>query len=171
MNLTLYTNYSLRTLVFLGLHSSSLASISQISSAFGISRNHLIKVVHNLAKLGFIKTTRGRGGGLRLARDPEEINIGEVVRKTESGFKLVECFDVAHNTCPLTPACELKKIILEAEEAFLKVLDGYSLADLLVRRKQMAALLKINLPRQTRPLWLACTGGNGRHNGTHQPAS
>jgi Rrf2 family nitric oxide-sensitive transcriptional repressor len=165
MNLTYYTNYSLRTMVYLGLHSSSLASITQISEAFGISRNHLIKVVHNLARAGLIKTTRGRGGGLQLARDPREINIGDVVRKTEASFKMVECFDALHNTCPLTPVCELKSIVREAEEAFLHVLDRYTLADLLVRRKQMAALLKITYTRQN-PLWLQA--GNGRRCALHR---
>lgn len=158
MTLTYYTNYSLRTMVYLGLHASSLASISQISEAFRISRNHLIKVVHNLAKQGFIKTTRGRGGGLRLARDPRDINIGDVVRKTEANFNLVECFDTGRNTCPLSAACELKTIVREAEEAFLSVLDRYTLADLLVKRKQMSALLKIAYTRQN-PLWQgACAG-------------
>src|SRR5690606_35461931 len=86
MNLTYFTNYSLRVMMYLGLNASSLTSISRISEAFAISRNHLIKVVHNLARQGFIKTVRGRGGGLRLARDPGEINLGDVVRKTEANF-------------------------------------------------------------------------------------
>ncbi len=158
MNLTYYTNYSLRVLVYLGLHSSSLASITQISDAFGISRNHLVKVVHNLAKLGFIKTTRGRGGGLRLARDPKLINIGDLVRKAEPNF---ECFDAGRNTCPLTPACELRGIVQEAEDAFLNVLDRHSLADLLARRKLMASLLGIAQSRHA-PLWLQANGRNGK---------
>jgi Rrf2 family nitric oxide-sensitive transcriptional repressor len=163
MNLTYYTNYSLRVMMYLGLHPASLASITQISEAFGISRNHLIKVVHNLARQGFIKTTRGRGGGLRLARDPKEINLGEVVRRTEPSFNIVECFDSGSNTCPITPLCELKNIIRSAEEAFLSVLARYTLADVLVKRRQMAALLKIPYTRQS-PLWLQ--GNNGRR----QPA-
>lgn len=159
MTLTYYTNYSLRTMVYLGLHSSSLASISQISEAFKISRNHLIKVVHNLAKQGFIKTLRGRGGGLRLARDPKDINLGDVVRKTEANFNLVECFNPAKNTCPLSALCELKGIVREAEMAFLEVLDRYTLADLLVKRKPMAAILKIPFNTRQAPLWLgACNG-------------
>ena len=165
MNLTYYTNYSLRVMIYLGLHSTSLASITQISEAFGISRNHLIKVVHNLAKLGYLKTTRGRGGGLRLARDPKEINIGEVVRKTEANLNLVECFNTLGNTCPLRGACELKRMVLEAEEAFFSVLDRYTLADVLVRRKQMASLLGVTFTRQT-PLWRQ--GCTSRRNGTNQ---
>lgn len=169
MNLTYYTNYSLRVVVYLGVHSSSLASITQISEAYGISRNHLVKVVHNLAKLGFIKTTRGRGGGLRLARDPKTINIGELVRQTEPNFCMVECFNSSNNTCPLTPACELKCIMREASEAFLKVLNGYTLADLLAKRKQMAGLLGIQLVRRA-PLWQNANGktakrANGVANG------
>jgi Rrf2 family transcriptional regulator, nitric oxide-sensitive transcriptional repressor len=158
MTLTYYTNYSLRTMIYLGLHASSLASISQISEAFRISRNHLIKVVHNLAKQGLIKTTRGRGGGLRLARDPKDINLGDVVRRTEANLNLVECFDSTRNTCPLVSLCELKGIVREAEMAFLSVLDRYTLADLLGKRKQMAALLKIPYTRQN-PLWLAACNG------------
>ncbi|MEP0844730.1 MAG: Rrf2 family transcriptional regulator [Phycisphaerae bacterium] len=152
MNLTYYTNYSLRVVIYLGLHSSALASITQISAAFGISRNHLVKVVHHLARLGFIKTARGRGGGLRLAREPAKINIGDLVRQSEPGFRMVECFDKARNTCPLTPVCRLKGIVLEAENAFLGVLDGYSLADLLGPRRAMAELLGITLDRRA-PLW------------------
>lgn len=152
MTLTYYTNYSLRVLVYLGLHSTSLASITQISEAYRISRNHLVKVVHNLAKLGFIKTTRGRGGGLRLSRDPKQINIGDVVRRSEPNFCLVECFNATRNTCPLTPACELKAVVQKAEDAFLAVLDGYTLADLLTKRKRMAGLLGIVLSRQA-ALW------------------
>ncbi len=161
MNLTYYTNYSLRVIIYLGLHSASLASISQISEAFGISRNHLIKVVHNLARLGFITTMRGRGGGLRLARDPSQINIGEVVRKTEPSFNWVECSNAAQNTCPLSPLCELRGIMRAAGEAFLSTLDRYTLADVLVRRKQMAALLNIVYTRQS-PLWLQANNGR-RH--------
>jgi len=136
-----------------------LASISQISEAFKISRNHLIKVVHNLAKQGFIKTLRGRGGGLRLARDPQDINLGDVVRKTEANFNLVECFNSTQNTCPLSPVCELKNIVREAEMAFLGVLDRYTLADLLVKRKPMAALLKIPYNTRQSPLWLGASNG------------
>lgn len=153
MNLTYYTNYSLRVMMYLGLHDSSLASISQISEAYGISRNHLIKVVHNLARLGFIITTRGRGGGLRLARDPRQISIGEVVRNCESGFNLVECFNTSENTCPLTPSCELKRIVRAAQTAFLEVLDQYTLADLLGRRKAMMNLLGIENGKPSSPLW------------------
>jgi Rrf2 family nitric oxide-sensitive transcriptional repressor len=152
MNLSYYTDYSLRTIIFLGLHPSAVSSISQISEAFGISRNHLVKVVNHLARWGFIKSTRGRGGGLRLARDPAEINLGELVRRTETNFRLVECFDPSYNTCPLTAACELKTVMAEARNAFLKTLDRHSLADVLRRRKAMLALLDTSAGKAKSPV-------------------
>ena len=142
MNLTLSTDYSLRALIYLGTCRPQLASVAQISEAYGISRHHLVKVVHQLGRLGFIETLQGRGGGLRLAREPGSICIGDLVRRTET-FQLVECFDRERNTCPITPACTLKHILGEATEAFVSVLDRYTLADLLKHPRKMAQLLMI----------------------------
>lgn len=141
MQLTLYTDYSLRVLIYLGLRQDRLATISEIARCYGISRNHLVKVVHNLSQHGYIKTTRGKGGGLVLARDPEQINIGDVVRHTEIGFDIVECFNPATSACPIVPACALRRVLREATSAFMTVLDGYTVADVLRNRGQLAALL------------------------------
>lgn len=110
------------------------SSIEEIADAYSISNNHLVKIVNRLGKLGFIKTVRGRGGGISLSRDPDHICVGDVVRQTEN-FKIVECFDRAQNTCPLNPTCLLKRTLHEATEAFLNVLDRHSLKDLLGTRK------------------------------------
>ncbi len=142
MQLTLYTDYSLRVLIYLGVHHNRLATISEIAAGYGgISRNHLVKVVHNLSIHGYIRTTRGKGGGLMLAREPRAINIGDVVRHTEVNFDVVECFDKERNRCPITPACRLKGALREALSAFMVVLDGYTLADVLANKHELSALL------------------------------
>ena len=111
MQLTLYSDYSLRVLLYLGLNPRRLATITDIAQSYGISRNHLVKVVHNLAMQGFIHTARGRNGGITLERPTAEINIGDVVRHTEVNFHLVECFDHEHNSCPIAAACILKEAL------------------------------------------------------------
>ena len=140
MQLTLYSDYSLRTLIYLALCEEG-ATISEIAERFRISHNHLTKVAHNLGKLGYITTTRGRSGGLALALSPDEINIGAVVRQVEPHFNLVECFDPDKNTCPILPACALRGVLGEAQEAFLKVLDGYRLSDFRGSGPDVARLL------------------------------
>ncbi len=129
MRLTRYTDYSLRSLIYVGLQEPAQSSIGEIARAYGISENHLTKVVHQLGRLGLIRTIRGRGGGLRLALPPEQIVIGRVVRQTEDDLALVECF--ASGACVITAPCPLKQALGEALSAFLAVLDGYTLADLL----------------------------------------
>ena len=129
MRLTHYTDYALRTLIYLGLCKPQQATISEISQAYEISENHLVKVVHRLGQLGLIKTNRGRGGGLRLALPPSEIIVGQVVRQTEDDLALVECF--VNGGCIITNTCRLRGVLGEALEAFFGVLDRYSLADLL----------------------------------------
>ena len=143
MQLTLYTDYSLRVLVYLGLKGEQLSTISEIAQHYGISRNHLVKVVHNLASHGFIHTARGKGGGMRLARPPQEINIGDVVRHTEGTFNLVECFDVAGSGCPITPICKLKGALHRAMHSFMSVLDSYVLADVLENGEQLSGMLQV----------------------------
>ena len=145
MHLTLYTDYSLRVLVYLGIRSEHMATIAEISDSYGISRNHLVKVVHNLAHIGFVNTSRGRGGGMTLARKPGDINIGDVVRETELNFDLVECFDIVNNTCPIAPICALKGALQEAKEQFMGVLDRYTLADVLGNKNDLAKFLKITV--------------------------
>jgi Rrf2 family nitric oxide-sensitive transcriptional repressor len=141
MKLTRYTDYSLRVLMHLALNRARLCSISEIAKRNLISENHLTKVVHHLGKLGYVTTLRGRGGGLRLARPPEEISVGEVVRKTEDGFDLLDC-----PSCLLAPACVLTGALSEAVSAFLEVLDRRTIADLIRPGDRLRALLKTGLP-------------------------
>lgn len=143
MQLTLYTDYSLRVLVYLGIRPDEVCTITDIAKDYGISRNHLVKVVHNLGLLGYIKTVRGRGGGLMLARDAATINIGDVVRHTEGSFNLVECFDKEINTCPLSKMCALKGALYEAQRRFMEVLDQYTLGDVVGNRKELSTLLGV----------------------------
>ena len=143
MQLTLYTDYSLRVLLYLGVNPQRMSTITDIAQSYGISRNHLVKVVHNLATQGFIHSTRGRGGGITLARPAAEINIGDVVRHTEVSFDLVECFDRERNTCPIAAACILKSALYEAQRAFMGVLDRYTLADVLENKDWLRSVLKV----------------------------
>ncbi|MGH7985756.1 MAG: RrF2 family transcriptional regulator [Candidatus Binataceae bacterium] len=137
MELTYYTDYALRVLVYAGLRPEKRCLISEIAEHYEISENHLMKVVHGLAKAGFMTTFRGKGGGLTLAKDPKDIIIGAVVRRMEGPFKPVECFR-SGNRCAISGACNLPDILGEAFQAFIAVLDRYSLADLLERRGQLS---------------------------------
>ncbi|UEX79715.1 Rrf2 family transcriptional regulator [Spiribacter halobius] len=141
MKLTRYSDYSLRVLMYLGVRGEGLATISEIAEAYGISRNHVMKVVFDLGRIGYIETVRGKRGGIRLRRAPEEINVGELVRRTETSLELVECFG-SDNTCCLAPVCVLRGALDEALRAFLEVLDRYTLADLIAPRRQLADQLK-----------------------------
>ncbi len=143
MELTFYTDYSLRVLMYLGLNPGRLCSISEIAEHYHISRNHLVKVVHGLARGGFVRTYRGKGGGLTLASEPKEINIGAVVRYTEGPLKPVECFRDSANHCVISGACSLQAILYQACENFLATLDRHTLADLLAKAPQMKRLLAI----------------------------
>jgi Rrf2 family transcriptional regulator, nitric oxide-sensitive transcriptional repressor len=141
MQLTYYTDYSLRVLMYLAVHRGRLVNIAEIAERYGVSRNHLVKVVHNLARGGFIKSYRGKGGGIELTRDPAQINIGEVVRYTEGPPKPVECFDVERNRCVITNVCGLAEVVLEACNNFFATFDRYTLADLLQHRGRLAKIL------------------------------
>jgi Rrf2 family nitric oxide-sensitive transcriptional repressor len=141
LRLTFYTDYSLRMLIYLAVKGDGLSTIEEIADAYGISRNHLMKVAHKLGREGFIETVRGRGGGLRLGRPPSKIKIGEVVRATEDDFRMVECFDLATNTCRILGACNLKGILAEALDAWAAVLDRYTLANLVQEPKSIAQML------------------------------
>ena len=142
MRLTIFTDYSLRVLIYLGAHRDAerLATIGDIAAAYRISENHLMKVVHHLAKHGYVETTRGKGGGMQLARAPEDINIGAVVRATEDDMALVECFQDGEPQCTIVSACALHVALTRALSAFFEVLDARTLADLLEPR---AKLVKI----------------------------
>jgi Rrf2 family nitric oxide-sensitive transcriptional repressor len=130
MHLTRYTDYSLRVLIYLGTHQDKLATISEIAAYHSISRNHLMKVVHQLGTNGYIATLRGKGGGIKLARPPEKIVVGDVVRSMEETMNIVECFEPGASACVLASACQLKGALSEAMQSFLVTLDLYTLADL-----------------------------------------
>jgi Rrf2 family transcriptional regulator, nitric oxide-sensitive transcriptional repressor len=141
MRLTTFSDYSLRVLMYLGVHDERLATVGEIAKAYAVSENHLVKVVHHLAQHGYIETTRGKGGGMRLARPPEKINVGEVMRGTEENLKFVECFDRATSDCRIEPACVLKGVLGRAVDAFFAALERYTLADLLVTKPKLAKML------------------------------
>jgi Rrf2 family nitric oxide-sensitive transcriptional repressor len=140
MQLTLFSDYALRIALYLASHPERRCSVDEISRAYGISRAHLVKVVQRLTELELVSAARGRGGGLRLARAPEDVNVGALVRATEPHFDLVECFDMDTNTCPIAPACGLKGTLVRAQRAFLAVLDEVTLADYLPRREKLVTL-------------------------------
>jgi len=131
MQLTRFTDYSLRVLVYLGAHPERLCTISEIADAYRISENHLMKVVNRLATAGYIETVRGKGGGMHLSRAPKMINIGAVVRDMEERFDIVECFDEARQDCPLLPACALRSVLSDARRNFMATVDRYSLEDVI----------------------------------------
>ena len=149
MRLTLHTDYSLRLLMLLAIEPDTRHTIEEVARRYDISRNHMMKVAQTLTQGGFVLSVRGRGGGLELARAPEAINLGAVVRACEDSFALVECFDSERNTCVVSSACGLRGPLEEALAAFLSVLDSYSLADLVARPrtlKGMRRLLSIGSP-------------------------
>lgn len=142
MQLKKYTDYALRVLIFTGMKSNNeLASIKEISEVYSISSHHLGKIVYELNKLGLVETVRGRYGGIRLAKGPKDINVGEVVRLFEQDFNLLECFDKGKNHCVISPACKLKHVLHEALEAFFNVLDQYTLKDLIVNDDELLSLM------------------------------
>ncbi|HEY2381532.1 MAG TPA: Rrf2 family transcriptional regulator [Terriglobia bacterium] len=143
MQLTLHTDYAFRVLLYLGSQApGQMVSTEEISRAYGISRHHLVRVVQTLNEHGFVNVVAGRSGGVCLAREPDQICLGEVMRKAEANLKVVECFDAETNTCPIISICRLKPVLSEATQAFLAVLDRYTLADLL-DRKRGARLAKV----------------------------
>ena len=131
MRLSEYTDYTLRVLMYCAAHRERLVTIGELADHHGVSKNHLMKVVNDLAHQGLVETTRGRGGGLRLLKAPGAIRIGDVVRATETDFRLVECFDPRTNLCSLTPSCRLKHVFDDALQAYFTALDGATLADLI----------------------------------------
>jgi Rrf2 family nitric oxide-sensitive transcriptional repressor len=143
MRLTHFTDYALRVLILLGLTDDRLVTIDEVGERYGISVNHLMKVVHRLGTCGYIETVRGKGGGIRLARPPERIRLGDVVRDFEEDMALVECFNEASNTCPIEPTCSLQRILRDSLRAFLEKLDEHTLADLVRPRRKLRGLLDV----------------------------
>ncbi len=130
MRLAEYTDYTLRVLMYCAAHRDERVTIADLATRHAVSKNHLMKIVNDLARQGVLETTRGRGGGLRLVEDPARIRIGDVVRACETDFRLVECFDPATDACTLTPSCRLKAVFDRALQAYFLALDGATLADI-----------------------------------------
>lgn len=132
MRLTNFSDYALRVLLYAAARRNALITIEETARVYGISRAHLMKVVNQLTRAGFLKAVRGRSGGLELARRPDKISLGDVIRATEPDFALVECFS-PDNSCLITPRCRLRGVLKEALAAFTETLDRYTLADLVLR--------------------------------------
>lgn len=130
MRLTDYTDYTLRVLMFCALNPERSITIAELADSHAVSKNHLMKIVNDLARQGLLHTTRGRGGGLRLLKPAADINIGDVVRQSETDFRMVECFDANHNTCTLTAHCQLKQVIRTALQSYMAELNKVTLADI-----------------------------------------
>ena len=143
MRLTIYTDYSLRLLIYLALKEDGLATIAEIARKYRVSKNHLMKVAYQLGIAGYLETVRGRSGGLRLAKPAAAINLGEVVRHTEPDMDLVPCFVRNDTSCAITRCCVLRGALDKARLAFLEVLDGYTLADLARPRASLRELLAV----------------------------
>jgi len=148
VRLTQWTDYSLRVLMYCAAceHRDLPVTITEIADSHGISRSHLTKIVQQLGAKGLLQTTRGRGGGIRLCKPAAEINVGELVRQTETDFAMVECFDAQTNQCSLSPQCGLKGVLHQATNSYLAVLDGVTLADLIARPDVQAKGATVEMP-------------------------
>lgn len=146
MRITTHTDYALRVLIQVGLADGELVRIVDVARSFGISKNHLMKVVHRLGALGYLRTVRGRGGGVRLGRSVDAISVGEVVREFEADIPLVECFDPTRSRCRIEQACVLKRALAAAQEAFFRALDGVTVAELLKPRRELSRILVLGGP-------------------------
>ncbi|HHT9802760.1 TPA: Rrf2 family transcriptional regulator [Legionella pneumophila] len=143
MQLTQFTDYSLRALIYITLRKES-CTIKDITEAYDISNNHMVKIIHNLAKLGLIKTIRGKNGGIVMASQPETINLGQLITQLEPHFDLVPCFNKVKANCCIAPVCKLKGVLHEAQAAFMAVLERYTLSDVLHNKSELSVLLNIN---------------------------
>jgi len=140
MRLTIHTDYVFRTLIFLTINNERLCTVDEIAKVYKISKNHLFKVVNTLVKAEFVETIRGKGGGLRLAKNLEGLSLGAIIRITEPDFALVECF-LSKNSCVITPICQLKHILNQAVDNFLKELDNYNLNELISNKEKISLLI------------------------------
>jgi len=137
MKLTSYTNYALRSLQLAALKAPNRIKVDDVVKVHGLARPHIVKIVHELGRAGYLETVRGRGGGFFLARPPEDIIIGDVVRLTEGPLDIVECFNPKKNTCPLIGICKLSKAMQKATKAFMDVLDDLTLADIASNKHEL----------------------------------
>jgi Rrf2 family nitric oxide-sensitive transcriptional repressor len=148
MRLTAYSNYTLRVLMVAAARAPGLTTIQDVANGFAISKAHLVKCVHQLGTWGYLETVRGNGGGFRLAVPAATITLGEVIRRTEEGFSLVECFDPGDNTCPLVDRCRLRGALQRATEVFLDELDDTTLADITDNGDELLAVLELAVTPQ-----------------------
>lgn len=158
MKLTSYTNYALRSLQLAALHAPSLVKVDDVANIHQLSKPHIVKIVHELGRAGYIETLRGRNGGFKLAKPAQSIIIGDVVRITEGPLDVVECFNPDTNTCPLIGICKLSKAMMKATDAFMAVLDDLTIADIAANKGELLERIQ------------AVSGGHGRHIGQSQQA-
>ena len=154
MQLTLHSEYALRVLLYLGAQPGRFCRTREISDAYGISKNHLVRVVQTLGAHGYVKLVPGRGGGILMGKEPHLIRLGDVVRDAEPDMRLAECFDRRNDRCVLTPVCSLKPVLNEALNAFLASLNRYTLADLLAggnRQKLFAKFAMLSTVPKSHP--------------------
>ncbi|MGN1402172.1 MAG: RrF2 family transcriptional regulator [Bacillus sp. (in: firmicutes)] len=149
MKLTTFSDYSIRVLLYLAANEGKMSSIQEIADSYQISKNHLMKVIYQLGKKGYIETLRGRNGGIRLGLKPEEINIGKLVRDTEEDFHIAECFSPDHETCPIRSFCAMKGVLNHALQAFMNVLDSYTLEDVTKNKVMLKQMLSKQETKKT----------------------
>ena len=142
MQLTIFTDYGLRSLMYVAAHPDRRCNVREIAEHYGISRNHLVKVVHRLSQLGYINSTKGKGGGITLAQAPEKLKLGDLVRELEPNMDLVECFNKDTNTCRITNACQLKHYLMDANNAFITSLNKHTLADTIKNKSLFLTQIK-----------------------------
>ena len=147
MRLTLHTDFALRVLIHVGVNNDKLTTINEIAKSFGISKPHLMKVVNYLGQKGYLDTMRGRNGGIRLMREPRHINVGQVVRDTEGRLDVIGCLE-SGGYCCIERVCVLRGALRDASNAFLAVLDAYTLADLIKPQKALSLLLDFHVSSQ-----------------------
>ena len=147
MRITGYTDYSLRVLIYLAVLEDRLATIQEVADRYQISKNHLMKVVHQLTRKGYLDSVRGKRGGIRLRMAPADVNLGVLVREMEPDLNLVECFG-SDNTCVISPVCSLKGVLGQALDAFLATLDGYTLADIVPEKDAPDLIRLLDIPTE-----------------------
>ncbi|MCE7886934.1 MAG: Rrf2 family transcriptional regulator [Alphaproteobacteria bacterium PRO2] len=140
MQLTIFTDYGLRSLMFLAAHPDRLCSVREIADHYGISYNHLVKVVHRLSQLEYVQSVKGKGGGVKLAKDSMTLKLGDIVQTLEPNMELVECFNSDTNTCRITNSCQLKHYLFDANRAFIASLNNHTLADTLKNTRAFKGL-------------------------------
>jgi len=125
--------------MYVAARSENIASVKEVSEHYGISRNHLVKVVHRLSQLGYIETTKGKGGGIKIAKGTEKLRLGELIKQLEPNMNMVECFDAKTNTCRITGSCQLKHYLFEATQSFINTMNKYTLADTVQNKELLFA--------------------------------